>query len=451
MPKNDERIIRVGSRRSQLALLQTNIAINLLKDKHPNLRFEVVKISTIGDKILDVALSKIGDKSLFTKELENALMDGIVDFIVHSLKDVPTCLPPGMVLGCVFDRTSPDDVVLMSPSNRGRKLSDLPEGSVVGTSALRRVATLTRLYPHLNFVSIRGNLNTRLKKLDEGYAVTGHSVGDTESLVPLIKYDAIILAKAGIQRLGWSDRIDQVLDDCYHAVSQGALACECRQNDDFILSVLADLHNESAALSCIAERSLMRHLDGGCSTPIGVRTRFTPNTGGHPWFLQLHANVLSTNGAQCVKGSILTELPCRLTQTGKRCNSSSVHEESASPTRRNKIPRLAFPSTDNISLSTNSNPSDKLESSTDKQLNVIQDPTEDELCLASDSSSVFMGIHVRPTCAVARLRMARAQRLGSVLAAHLLAAGADRILDEIRSNLLPKPSEATFEKSQCKL
>ncbi|KAF8567595.1 hypothetical protein P879_09621 [Paragonimus westermani] len=447
MPTNDERIIRVGSRRSQLALIQTNIAINLLKDKHPNLRFEVVKISTIGDKILDIALSKIGDKSLFTKELENALMDDVVDFVVHSLKDVPTGMPPGLVLGCVFDRTSPDDVVLMSPSNRGRKLSDLPEGSIVGTSALRRVATLTRLYPHLNFVSIRGNLNTRLKKLDEECAITGLSVGDTESPAPLIKYDAIILAKAGIQRLGWSDRIDQVLDDCYHAVSQGALACECRQNDDFILSVLADLHNESAALSCVAERSLMRHLDGGCSTPIGVRTRFSPNTGGHPWFLQLHANVLSTDGTECVKGSILTELPYRITQERKRCNSSDVYQESPSLARRSKIPRLTFSSADNSSSSTTSNPSDKLVPPMDKQLNVPQDPTEDELCLASDSSSVFMGIHVRPTCAVARLRMARAQRLGSVLAAHLLTAGADRILDEIRSKLLPKPSDTTFEKS----
>ncbi|TGZ63658.1 hypothetical protein CRM22_006801 [Opisthorchis felineus] len=314
MSGKNVRTIRIGSRRSQLALVQTHLAIDMLRAKNNLLEFEVVKIATVGDKIIDVALSKIGDKSLFTKELERALEDNKVDFVVHSLKDVPTSMPEGLVLGCVFDRTSPEDVVLMSPKNRGRKLRDLPEGSIVGTSALRRSATLKRLYPHLNFISIRGNLNTRLNKLDlESETVTK----EVDTTVRTVRYDAIVLAKAGIERLGWADRIDEVLDNCFHAVSQGALACECRKNDTFILSVLADLHNESACLSAIAERSLMRYLDGGCSTPIGVRHQLTPSV-GHPRHLVLEANVLSVDGTQYVEASVSAELPHLIPRGPKR-------------------------------------------------------------------------------------------------------------------------------------
>ncbi|KAK4476187.1 hypothetical protein MN116_001401 [Schistosoma mekongi] len=193
-------VVRVGSRRSNLALLQTEIAISLLKMQKPHIVFEVVEIATVGDKILDVPLSKIGDKSLFTKELEKSLLVGEVDLVVHSLKDVPSVLPTGLVLGCVFGRSSPEDVVLMAPHNRGMKLSDLPVGATVGTSSVRRVATLVRKYPHLEFVSIRGNLNTRLAKLDIPSNPQHQSVS----------YDALILAKAGVERMGWVDRIDQV-------------------------------------------------------------------------------------------------------------------------------------------------------------------------------------------------------------------------------------------------
>ncbi|GAA48010.1 hydroxymethylbilane synthase [Clonorchis sinensis] len=414
------RTIRVGSRRSQLALVQTHLAIDMLRAKNNLLEFEVVKIATVGDKIIDVALSKIGDKSLFTKELERALEDNEVDFVVHSLKDVPTSMPEGLVLGCVFDRTSPEDVVLMSPKNRGRKLRDLPEGSIVGTSALRRSATLKRLYPHLNFISIRGNLNTRLNKLDrESETVTK----EDDTTVPTVRYDAIVLAKAGIERLGWADRIDEVLDNCFHAVSQGALACECRKNDTFILSVLADLHNESACLSAIAERSLMRYLDGGCSTPIGVRHQLIPSV-GHPRHLVLEANVLSVDGTQYVEASVSAELPHLIPRGSKRplsvCENDVEEMHSLLPKKpriSGSDPREGHP------------PASEL---THLNLNY----SEEELQSADDPSAVFMGVHVNPICSVARLRMARSKRVGRILAEKLLASGASRILEEIRSQTL---------------
>ncbi|VDN08957.1 unnamed protein product [Dibothriocephalus latus] len=201
------RVIRVGSRKSQLALVQTNIVIEALQENFPDLRFEVVKMSTKGDKILDMALSKIGDKNLFTKELENALYLKEVDFVVHSLKDVPTVMPPGLVLGCVTNRVSPFDVVLMSNANRGKKLAELPKNSNVGTSALRRIAILRRKHPHLDFSSIRGNLSTRLQKLDACSDTKNTNGGSSHQPSA---YDAIILAEAGILRLGWQDRIDEV-------------------------------------------------------------------------------------------------------------------------------------------------------------------------------------------------------------------------------------------------
>nr|AAW24560.1 SJCHGC02909 protein [Schistosoma japonicum] len=217
---SSQHAVRVGSRRSNLALLQTEMAISLLKVQKPHIMFEVVEIATVGDEILDVPLSKIGDKSLFTKELEKSLLVGEVDLVVHSLKDVPSVLPTGLVLGCVFGRSSPEDVVLMAPHNRGMKLSDLPVGATVGTSSIRRVATLIRKYPHLKFISIRGNLNTRLAKLDTPSNLQKQCCTGNQSL----SYDALILAKAGVERMGWVDRIDQVLSDSFYAVSQGALA-----------------------------------------------------------------------------------------------------------------------------------------------------------------------------------------------------------------------------------
>ncbi|XP_004412660.1 PREDICTED: porphobilinogen deaminase isoform X3 [Odobenus rosmarus divergens] len=199
------RVIRVGTRKSQLARIQTDSVVAMLKAFYPGLQFEIVAMSTTGDKILDTALSKIGEKSLFTKELEHALEKNEVDLVVHSLKDLPTVLPPGFTIGAICKRENPYDAVVFHPKFVGKTLETLPEKSVVGTSSLRRAAQLQRKFPHLEFKSIRGNLNTRLRKLDE-----------------LQEFSAIILAAAGLQRMGWQHRMGQILhpEECMYAVGQ---------------------------------------------------------------------------------------------------------------------------------------------------------------------------------------------------------------------------------------
>ncbi|VDN96344.1 unnamed protein product, partial [Rodentolepis nana] len=311
MSLEESTVIRVGSRKSQLALLQTDIIINLLRTYYPDYKFEIVKISTTGDKILDKALSKIGDKNLFTKELEAALLSNEVDFVVHSLKDVPTVMPEGLVIGCISSRVSPFDVVLMNPANRGKTLKDLPSNSVIGTSALRRIAVLKRKFPDLCFKSVRGNLSTRLQKLDSSIENGANENGATQ------KYSALILAEAGVVRVGWESRIDEYLDRDRYAVGQGALACECRLGDTRIQSLLSTIHNEAPALACIAERAFMSRLEGGCSTPIAVRTYLNP--GGVAGIkgddsvkartISLDAAVLSLDGTRCVEGKMSTDLP----------------------------------------------------------------------------------------------------------------------------------------------
>ncbi|PNJ75587.1 HMBS isoform 2 [Pongo abelii] len=199
------RVIRVGTRKSQLARIQTDSVVATLKALYPGLQFEIIAMSTTGDKILDTALSKIGEKSLFTKELEHALEKNEVDLVVHSLKDLPTVLPPGFTIGAICKRENPHDAVVFHPKFAGKTLETLPEKSVVGTSSLRRAAQLQRKFPHLEFRSIRGNLNTRLRKLDEQQ-----------------EFSAIILATAGLQRMGWHNRVGQILhpEECMYAVGQ---------------------------------------------------------------------------------------------------------------------------------------------------------------------------------------------------------------------------------------
>uniref|UniRef100_H3C7W0 hydroxymethylbilane synthase n=1 Tax=Tetraodon nigroviridis TaxID=99883 RepID=H3C7W0_TETNG len=183
------RVIRIGTRKSQLARIQTDSVAEKLKELYPDVHLEIVAMSTIGDKILDTALSKIGEKSLFTKELENALERNEVDLVVHSLKDLPTSLPPGFTIGAVLKRENPHDAVVLHPKNAGKTLDALPAHSVIGTSSLRRAAQLKKRFPHLDFKDIRGNLNTRLKKLDEKE-----------------DFAAIISAAAGLRRMGWDNR-----------------------------------------------------------------------------------------------------------------------------------------------------------------------------------------------------------------------------------------------------
>ncbi|XP_075696188.1 porphobilinogen deaminase isoform X2 [Rhinoderma darwinii] len=250
-------VIRVGTRKSQLARIQTDSVVEMLTNKFPDAHYEIVAMSTTGDKILDTALSKIGEKSLFTKELENALERNEVDLVVHSLKDLPTTLPPGFTIGAVCKRESPYDAVVFHPKNAAKRLDSLATNSIIGTSSLRRAAQLKKRYPLLEFKDIRGNLNTRLKKLDE------HN-----------DYSAIILAAAGLHRMGWEDRIDQILlpEHCLYAVGQGALAIEVRAKDQDILNMVCALQDPPTVLRCIAERAFMKRLEGGCSVPVAVCT-----------------------------------------------------------------------------------------------------------------------------------------------------------------------------------
>lgn len=276
------RTIRIGSRKSQLALVQTHWVQAELSRHFPDINFEVSTMETQGDKILDVALSKIGDKGLFTQELEDDMLSGDIDFAVHSLKDLPTNLPEGLRLGCVTQREDPADAMVVHEKHKDKQIDTLPEGAVIGTSSLRRLAQLRHHFPHFKFKDIRGNVNTRLRKLDEG------------------EYDAIILAAAGLNRLGMSDRIHQILPPSIslHAVGQGALGIECRSGDDDILSLLKVLEHEPTAQRCYAERAFLRGLEGGCQVPIGVNTTIENDT------LTLTGIVASLDGQQLIEDTV---------------------------------------------------------------------------------------------------------------------------------------------------
>ena len=250
--------LRIASRRSQLAMVQTNWVKAELEKAHPGLTIKVEAMATKGDKILDVALAKIGDKGLFTKELEAQMLVGRADIAVHSLKDLPTNLPEGLMLGCITEREDPADALVLHAKNKHLNLATLPEGAVVGTSSLRRLAQLRYHYPHLEFKDVRGNVITRLEKLDSG------------------AYDCLILAAAGLGRLGFEDRIDQSIpgDISLHAVGQGALGIECVENQPDVMEIIKVLEHGPTSQRCLAERAFLRELEGGCQVPIGVNTHF---------------------------------------------------------------------------------------------------------------------------------------------------------------------------------
>jgi hydroxymethylbilane synthase len=276
------RPIRIASRKSQLALVQTYWVQEELQKQFPQHQFEVHTMSTQGDKILDVALAKIGDKGLFTKELEQVMLDHQADFAVHSLKDLPTNLPEGLMLGCITEREDPADALVMQAKYVGTTLEQLPPGAVIGTSSLRRLAQLRHYFPHLSFKDVRGNVNTRLAKLDAG------------------EYDALVLAAAGLTRLGFSERIHQVLppEISLHAVGQGALGIECRTNDPDVLAIIKALEHPPTAQRCLAERAFLRELEGGCQVPIGVNTQIEGDQ------LTLVGLVASLDGQQLIKDHV---------------------------------------------------------------------------------------------------------------------------------------------------
>lgn len=274
--------VRIGTRKSNLAMVQTHWVRDELQKHFPDYQFEIEAMSTQGDKILDVALSKIGDKGLFTKELELGLINQQVDLAVHSLKDLPTQLPEGLILGCVTSRENPADALVLNEKYQGYTIETLPEGAIVGTSSLRRLAQLRYHFPHLQFKDVRGNLNTRLQKLDAG------------------EYDALVLAVAGLYRLGMVDRVSQAIpsDISLHAVGQGALGIECREGDTRILDLLKSIEDEATRDRTLAERAFLRELEGGCQVPIGVNSTIENDQ------LTLTGMVASLDGQQLLKDEI---------------------------------------------------------------------------------------------------------------------------------------------------
>lgn len=242
--------IRIGTRKSQLALWQAEYVRARLLAEHPGLAVELVKMTTEGDRILDRSLATVGGKGLFTKELETALLEGRIDLAVHSMKDVTVTLPEGLHIRAICPREDPRDAFV---SMRYRALAELPAGARVGTASLRRQSQLRALYPALAVLELRGNVNTRLARLDAG------------------DFDAIVLAAAGLKRLGFAERIAGLLDREQHlpAVGQGAVGIECRRDDAAINALLAPLDDPTTATCVRAERALNARLQGGCTVPIG--------------------------------------------------------------------------------------------------------------------------------------------------------------------------------------
>jgi hydroxymethylbilane synthase len=240
-------LLRLGTRKSKLALWQANF----VKEKLEALgcKVEIVPITTTGDKILDAPLAKIGGKGLFVKEIENALLAGEIDLAVHSLKDVPITIPEGLTLSAITEREEPYDVLI---SRNGKKLEELPSGAVVGTSSLRRQVQIKRRRRDLKVEILRGNVDTRLRKLKEGL------------------YDAIVLACAGVKRMGLSGEISQVLEDFIPAVGQGSLAIETRAEDERVINFVRVLNHEESWLRAVCERAFLKELQGGCQVPIGA-------------------------------------------------------------------------------------------------------------------------------------------------------------------------------------
>ncbi|MDO4697113.1 MAG: hydroxymethylbilane synthase [Pasteurellaceae bacterium] len=269
-------ILRIATRQSPLALWQANFVKAELEQRFPNLTVELVTMVTKGDIILDTPLAKIGGKGLFVKELELALLENRADIAVHSMKDVPMQFPEGLGLATICEREDPRDAFV---SNRYANLDELPEGAVVGTSSLRRQCQLMAKYPHLQVKSLRGNVGTRLSKLDNG------------------EYDAIILASAGLIRLGMPERIRSFIsiEQSLPAAGQGAVGIETRLDDERVLNYVTSLNHQPTAYCVLAERAMNARLQGGCQVPIGG---FAELNGDH---IHLRALVGALDGSQIIR------------------------------------------------------------------------------------------------------------------------------------------------------
>lgn len=271
--------IVIGTRASKLALWQANWVKSEIEKRHPEVEVSLEKIKTTGDKILDVPLAMVGGKGLFVKEIEEALLDGRARLAVHSMKDVPTVFPEGLILRAITEREDARDAVF---SRNGVKLLDLPKGAKIGTSSLRRQSQLLHLRPDFEMLHLRGNLDTRIKKLDDGH------------------YDAIILAGAGVNRLGMQARITELLsiDVSLPAIGQGALGIETRAGDDYINNLVAFFNHADTSCAVRAERALLKRLEGGCQVPIAAYGELKGDT------LRLRGLVASTDGKTFVKDVI---------------------------------------------------------------------------------------------------------------------------------------------------
>ena len=272
-------VLKIGTRQSLLALWQSNHIAACLRKKYPECEVVLKKIVTKGDRILDVPLAQIGGKGLFTKEIEEDLLSGEVDLAVHSLKDMPTVLPEGLCLTAITERANVGDAFV---SNKYDSFAELPLGAVVGTSSLRRKAQLLAARPDLTIRDLRGNVDTRLRKLDEGL------------------YDAVILAAAGLERLGHGDRIKAVIpsDVCLPAVGQGALAIECRTDDAEVRQMLDFLNDMPTVYATNAERAFLGLLEGGCQVPIGVHADVEGNK------IKIEAIIAALDGSTVLRDTI---------------------------------------------------------------------------------------------------------------------------------------------------
>ncbi|MGI6092409.1 MAG: hydroxymethylbilane synthase [Veillonellaceae bacterium] len=269
----------IGTRGSKLALWQANYIAAKIAERYPELEVTIKRVTTTGDRILDVPLAKIGGKGLFTKELETEMLAGDIDLAVHSLKDMPTELPDGLTFAAITERVHPGDA-LISP--KYQTIDNLPQGAKIGTSSLRRKAQLLNYRPDLEIADLRGNLDTRLKKLENN------------------TFDAILLAVAGLKRLGWDEHITQIIPDdiCLPAVGQGALAIEARSNDAEVLAILDFLNDDDTRRAVEAERAFLRVVEGGCQVPVGVYGQVEQDS------LQVRAVILSVDGVRKVEDSI---------------------------------------------------------------------------------------------------------------------------------------------------
>ncbi|SCU95583.1 LANO_0E10770g1_1 [Lachancea nothofagi CBS 11611] len=288
--QDQHHIVKIGGRKSKLAVIQSHDVKALIEDAFPQYNCTVRALKTLGDQVQSKPLYSFGGKAVWTKELEDLLYEKDkekrIDLIVHSLKDMPTSLPEGFEIGGITKRVDPSDCLIMAKGSPYKNLDDLPDGSVVGTSSIRRSAQLRRKYPKLKFESVRGNIETRLSKLDD----------------PVTPFSCIVLASAGLLRVKLQHRITQRLDSSvmYHAVGQGALGIEIRSKDPWVTSILEKINDKETTICCLAERSLMRTLEGGCSVPIGVESRYDDVTKT----LSLKGVVVSVDGSEAVEDEI---------------------------------------------------------------------------------------------------------------------------------------------------